>query len=216
MRTALLVGASGLVGGHCLTRLLDDPDYTTVTTLGRRPIAREHPRLRQHIIDFDRPDEYRRLVAADDIFCCLGTTIRKARSRDAFYRVDFTYTFTVAEAAQANGAGQLLLVSALGASVRAAAFYSRVKGEIEAAVARVPFRAVHIFRPSLLVGARDEFRPAERLAVLLAAPLSLALVGPLRRYRPVEARVVAACMVRSAKRSLSGRHVYESEQIQSC
>jgi uncharacterized protein YbjT (DUF2867 family) len=216
MRTALLVGASGLVGGHCLARVLDDPDYTTVTALVRRPIGREHPKLRQHVIDFDRPDRYRHLVAADDIFCCLGTTIRKAGSRDAFYKVDFTYTHTVAEAAQANGAEQLLLVSALGANVRAAAFYSRVKGEIEKAVAALPFRAVHMFRPSLLVGDRDEFRPAERLAVLLAAPLSVALVGRLRRYRPIEASVVAACMVRTAKRGLAGRHVYESEQIQTC
>jgi uncharacterized protein YbjT (DUF2867 family) len=168
------------------------------------------------VIDFDRPDEYRHLANADDVFCCLGTTIKKAGSRDAFYKVDFTYAWTVADASRANGADQLLIVSALGANVRASAFYSRVKGELETAVATLAFRAVHIFRPSLLVGHRDESRPAERLAVLVSSPLSFMLVGPLKRYRPIDASAVAACMVRTAQQGLSGVHIFESEQIQSC
>jgi uncharacterized protein YbjT (DUF2867 family) len=216
LRTALVVGASGLVGGHCLNALLDDPRYSSVTALGRRTIRGEHPTLHQYVIDFDRPDEYQHLAGADDLFCCLGTTIKKAGSREAFYKVDVTYPLAIAQAALANGAQQLLIVSALGANPRAAAFYNRVKGDVEMAVSKLRFRAVHIFRPSLLVGHREEFRPAERLAQLLAAPLSVALVGPLRRYRPIDASAVAVCMVKIANQGLEGIHVYESEQIQSC
>jgi uncharacterized protein YbjT (DUF2867 family) len=212
-RTALVVGASGLVGGHCLNALLDDPDYRAVMVLGRSPISREHPKLRQQVVDFDRLDEYRHLAGADDVFCCLGTTIRKAGSRAAFQKVDFTYPISIAEAALANGARQFLIVSALGASSKARAFYSRVKGDVENAVAQLPFQAVHIFRPSLLVGHREEVRPAERLALLVAVPLSFALVGRLRRYRPIDAAAVARWMVRTAKQDLGGVHVFESEQM---
>jgi uncharacterized protein YbjT (DUF2867 family) len=215
-RTALVVGASGLVGGHCLIALLDDPNYRSVTVLGRRPMSRAHPRLHQHVVDFDKPDTYQHLAGADDVFCCLGTTIKKAGSRDDFYKVDFTYPVAIAEAARANGAEQLLIVTALGANPRAAAFYSRVKGDLENAVSRMAFRALHIFRPSLLVGHREEFRPAERVALLISVPLAFVLVGPLRRYRPIEASAVAACMVKTAKRGLAGTHVFESQQIQSC
>lgn len=212
-RTALIVGASGLVGGHCLDVLLADAAYANVTALGRRLVARTDAKLRQHVIDFTRPAGFGKLMAADDVFCCLGTTIRTAGSPDAFRRVDFGVPVAVAEAAVGQGARQFLVVSAVGASTRAPAFYSRVKGEMEETVARLPFRGVHIFRPSLLLGHREEFRPAERVAILALAPISLALVGPLRRYRPIAASTVAAGMVETAKRDAAGVHVHEFDSI---
>jgi len=212
-RTALLVGASGLVGGHCLDALLADPAYTAVTVLGRRELGRQHAKLRQRVVDFDRQEEIGRAAAGDDVFCCLGTTIRTAGSQAAFRRVDFEYPVAVASAAAAAGARQLLIVSALGANPGAATFYSRVKGEVERAVAALRFRGVCIFRPSLLLGKREEFRLLERAALLVAAPLSLVLQGPLRRYRPIAASTVGAFMVRTAHRDLTGVHVFESEQI---
>lgn len=215
-RTALLVGATGLVGRHCLGALLADPDYAAVTVLARRPLSESHPKLHSHVIDFDEPGDVGPRARGQDVFCCLGTTIRKAGSREAFYKVDFTYPVSIAEAALANAAEQFLIVSATGAGVRARAFYSRVKGEVEAAVARMPFRAVHIFRPSLLVGDRDEFRLGERLALALSAPMSFLLKGRLRRYAPIEAATVASCMVRTARQALSGVRVFESEMIAAC
>jgi uncharacterized protein YbjT (DUF2867 family) len=212
-RTALLVGASGLVGGHCLDALLADPAYTAVTVLGRRELGRQHAKLRQRVVDFDRQEEIGRAAAGDDVFCCLGTTIRTAGSQAAFRRVDFEYPVAVASAAAAAGARQLLIVSALGANPGAATFYSRVKGEVERAVAALRFRGVCVFRPSLLLGKREEFRLLERAALLVAAPLSLVLQGPLRRYRPIAASTVGAFMVRTAHRDLTGVHVFESEQI---
>lgn len=215
-RTALLVGATGLVGSHCLAALLGDPEYEAVTVLARRPLAREHSRVRVHVVDFDKPEEYRRLAAGNDAFCCLGTTIKTAGSQKAFYQVDFTYPVAVAEAALANGAEQFLIVSALGANPNARAFYNRVKGSVEQAVAKMAFKGVHVFRPSLLVGNRAEFRLAEHIALTILSRVSFAFAGPLRRYRPIEASAVASCMVTTAKRCQTGVHVHESEAIQTC
>jgi uncharacterized protein YbjT (DUF2867 family) len=215
-RSALVAGASGLVGGHCVTHLLNDDGYDTVITLVRRPLALQHPKLRQEVVDYENSSEFQRFVHGHDVFCCLGTTIKKAGSQEAFRRVDFTYPTEIARAASLNGAEQFLIISALGASPHASAFYSRVKGDVEAAVSALRFRAVHIFRPSLLLGDRREFRLAERAAILAVKPLSFMLAGPLKRYRPIQANAVAACMVRTAKRRLTGVHIFESDQIQEC
>jgi uncharacterized protein YbjT (DUF2867 family) len=212
-RSALIVGATGLVGRHCLAALLEDDEYESVAVLARRSFAREHPKLRAHVMDFDEPASYRRLAVGNDVFCCLGTTIRTAGSQQAFSKVDFSYPVAVAEAALANGAEQFLIVSALGANPNARAFYSRVKGAVERAVTGMPFKAVHVFRPSLLVGNRAEFRLAERVAISTLTPLSFLFAGPLRRYRPIQASVVGERMVTVAKMQLTGVHVYESEQI---
>lgn len=211
--TALLAGATGLVGGHVLTLLAEDPDCWAVHALARRPMPTGYPKLQQHAVDFDRLAELRPFPAADVVFCCLGTTIRTAGSRDAFYKVDFTYVHEVARLAAANGAKQLLLVSSLGADPHSRIFYSQVKGKVEEAVRALPYYGIHIFRPSLLLGARREFRFGERLSALLAPAFTWALVGPLRRYRPIQAAAVARAMVRVAKTGQSGAHVYESDAI---
>src|SRR5215510_12917626 len=101
-KRALIVGASGLVGSYRLAELLDDPEYEMVTVLARRTFGREHPKRRLHVVDFDKPEVYRPLVVGDDVFCCLGTTIRTAGSQEAFRKVDFAYPVAVAEAALAN------------------------------------------------------------------------------------------------------------------
>ena len=215
-RTARVGGATGLVGAECVARLLDDSEYGSVVVLARRPLQRAHPKLRAHVIDFDDPPRWQALVSADAVFCCLGTTIRKAGTQEEFRRVDYGYAMAVATAARAHDAGQFLLVSALGAHPRAAAFYSRVKGELEAAVSNLGFPSVAIFRPSLLLGERGEYRRAEHLAIVFGRAASPLLAGPLRRYRPIEARTVAACMVKTARRPTPGVRVFESERIAAC
>jgi uncharacterized protein YbjT (DUF2867 family) len=215
-RTAIVVGATGLIGGECLTRLLDDAQYGAVVALTRRPLARTHPKLRAHVVDFGVPEQWQSLVAGDDVFCCLGTTIKKAGSQDAFRSVDYGYAMAVARAARGNGVPQFLLVSALGAHPRAMAFYSRVKGELEEGIAGLGFPGVHIFRPSLLVGEREESRLAEHVGLMVGRVLGLALIGPLRRFRPIAGATVAACMIATAKRQQRGTHIHESDQIADC
>lgn len=212
-RTALLLGATGLVGGHCLDLLLAEPAYARVAVLGRRRLHREHPKLEQHVVDFDRLAEHAAHFAVDDVFCCLGTTIRRAGSREAFRRVDLVYPREAARLAAARGARRFLLVSAVGADPASRVFYSRVKGEAEAAVREEGPERVVIVRPSLLLGEREEFRIGERVAEWLAKPLAPLLRGPLARYRPVPARTVAAALVRRALGEGAGLEIVESERL---
>ena len=213
-RTALLVGATGLVGGHCLQLLLRSDDYEKVIILVRRPLLMQHDKLEEHVVDFDKLDQYAMIIKADDIFCCLGTTIRVAGSQQEFRKVDFTYTVQTCAIAVKNGADQLLVVTAVGANSRSKIFYNRIKGETEEALSKLPCEAIHFFRPSLLLGDRKELRTVERAGMKAMKGLSMLMAGPLKKYRPIEAKVVAQAMVLIAQETRSGVNVYESDRIQ--
>ena len=151
-----------------------------------------------------------RHASADDVFCCLGTTIKQAGSQEAFRRVDYDYPVALAQAAARDGAKRLLVVSALGADARSKIFYNRVKGEMEAAVRAAGVPKTYFFRPSLLSGPRAEPRMGERVGLVVGAVL-----GPLLgRFRPIHADLVAAAMIRAAERDLPSQ-VFESPQIRS-
>ena len=214
MRTALVAGATGLVGGHLLRLLLEDGAYERVTALVRRGVPLSHKKLVQREINFDLLRDLAGSTRVHDVFCALGTTMRQAGSRDAFRKVDFTYVTELARLASDQRSSQFLLVTALGANPRSSVFYNRVKGEAEEAVKRLRFDAVHVFRPSLLVGDRKESRPAERIGTVLARLVTPVLVGPLRPYRPIAAETVARAMVRAAGEGRRGTHLYRSDQIQ--
>jgi len=213
-KTALLFGATGLVGGHLLEFLLLNEAYKKVVTFSRRPIEIEHPKLEKHLFDFDNKKNYEDLRSGDDLFCCLGTTMRKAGSREAFYKVDYTYPFQIAESAVANGVNQFLLVTAVGADPDSLFFYNRVKGELELAVQKLPFWSTHVFRPSLLLGTRNENRWGEEMAGKFGSLLNRVTGGLLTKYRPIEADVVAKAMVNAAQELEPGFHLYPSSLLQ--
>ncbi|HVN30647.1 MAG TPA: NAD(P)H-binding protein [Thermoanaerobaculaceae bacterium] len=212
-RSAVLLGATGLVGRSCLDLLLGDPAYDRVLVIARKAATRENPKLRWFATDLAELHQCGRLLDVDDVFCCLGTTIRAAGSREAFRRVDFGYVVGAAQAAAENGARQLLLISAVGADPGSRVFYSRVKGEVEGAVGKLPFRGTQIFRPSLLLGKREQFRLGERIAALALPLVSFLLVGPARKYRPIKASAVAAAMLKVAATEPPGVNVFESNRI---
>jgi len=212
-RTALVAGASGLVGSHVLRRLLEDPVYGRVTVLARRELPLAHKKLEQRVVSFDRLAQIADFPRVHDVFCCLGTTLKQAGSPDAFRKVDCTYVVELARVAVRHRASQFLVVTAVGSDPRSRILYSRVKGEAEEAVRRLQFESIQIFRPSLLVGARVESRPAERVAGLLSPLVAWAFVGPLARYRPIKAEAVARAMVRVAREAPRGTHVFESHEI---
>jgi uncharacterized protein YbjT (DUF2867 family) len=212
-RSALVLGATGLVGGHSLDLLLADAAWERVVTLGRRPVAREHPKLEQRTADFDRLGEQADAFAVDDVFCCLGTTIRAAGSQEAFRRVDHDFVVAAARLASERGARHFLLVTALGADPASRVFYNRVKGETERAVSGLPFLAVSILRPSLILGERAERRTAEALFQRVAPLLSPLLAGPLRRYRAIDARVIARAMTRLAREAAPGVRIVENDEL---
>ncbi len=202
-RTALLAGATGLVGGHILHTLLGDPQVTQVIVLARRPLAVSHPKLQVQVVTFDPrsghlPGPLPALPAVDEAYLALGTTIKVAGSQAAFRAVDFGANLAVAQAAAATGAQRIGLVSAVGADAQSAVFYNRVKGELEDALKAMPLQALVIAQPSLLLGDRSALpqppRLGERLAMPWARLLAPVLPGP---YRPVQAQAVGQALVRS-------------------
>jgi len=213
-KTALLVGASGLVGGHCLQFLLEESSYTCVVILVRRPLAITHDKLVQHVINFSELETLGEYLTADDVYCCLGTTIKNAGTQDAFRKVDFDYPVKIAALTQHCGAAQFLLVSSLGADPHSRVFYNRVKGEVEESVQKISFVTINIFRPSLLLGKRTEYRTGEKAGAFIMSGLKFALAGPLKKYRAIQARDVAKAMVRTAQMNLRGVNVFESQRIQ--
>lgn len=211
-KTALIAGASGLIGSHLLRMLLQCPEYREVIALVRNPLPMQHPKLRQKQMNFGQLSRKQDLQA-DDVFCCLGTTMKQAGSRDNFLQVDFTYVTELAKTTSAQGASQFLVVSAMGANSRSVFYYNRVKGKMEATVCKLPFRGVHIFRPSLLTGQRPEVRAGEKIGEMLMNTFRFALVGPFRKYRPVAAETVARAMLHTALQNQKGINVYPSDQI---
>jgi uncharacterized protein YbjT (DUF2867 family) len=214
-KTALLLGGSGLTGGHCLDYLLHDAHYKKMVALVRRPLSVEHPKLIQHQVDFNQLNDCLAGMQINDVFCCLGTTIKKAGSQKAFYEVDFTYPTEIAKLSLAIGAEQFLLISALGANPRSSIFYNRVKGEVEETIAQDGFKGFYVFRPSLLLGKRQESRPAEKFGEKLFRWFSFVFKGALQKYKPIESRAVAFAMVEVAKEQPLGKRIVESSEIQS-
>ncbi len=195
--TALLAGATGLVGSYLLDLLLASPAHDTVIAVTRRPLEKTHDKLSNLVADFEQLEDAIRSASlqADEAYCALGTTIKKAGSKEAFRKVDFDYEVAFARAAQAAGVSKFALVSAVGADARSPIFYSRVKGETEQAVRELGFAFCHIFQPGVLLGEREESRPAEQLAIVLTPLLNLGLQGSLKKYRGIEAETVAKAMI---------------------
>ena len=213
-KSALLVGASGLVGGHCLQFLLEESSYTRVVVLVRRPLSITHDKLIQHIVDFSELETLGESLTADDVYCCLGTTIKKAETQEAFRKVDFDYPIKIAALAQHLGASQFMIVTSLGADPHSRIFYNRVKGEVEEAIGKISFPTINIFRPSLLLGDRTEHRTGEKAGAFIMSGLKYMMVGPFRKYRPIQSRDVAKVMVQIAQKNLKSLNIFESMQIQ--
>jgi uncharacterized protein YbjT (DUF2867 family) len=207
-----IAGATGLVGGHFVDLALADAGVDSVTVLVRRPLGKTAPKLTEMVVDFDRLEC--RHAAADTVFCALGTTMKKAGSKEAFRKVDHDYPLALARVALEAGARRFVIVTAVGASARSAVFYNRVKGEVEAALAPMPFPAgVHVLRPSMLLGERGESRPGEAVGAAALRATRFLFAGPFARYRAIEAEAVARAMLAAARRDAPGLHVYEGKAL---
>jgi uncharacterized protein YbjT (DUF2867 family) len=209
-KKALILGATGLVGKALTSLLLDDETYNKIHILVRNHTDLINNRLVEHIIDFNQLSNHSDLFGVDHVFCCLGSTIKKAKTKEAFYRVDHDYVYEAAKLADKHQAA-FLVISSIGANPNSMFYYSRVKGEIEQSLQKLTLPSLHIFQPSLLLGERKEFRFGEKIAT----PLSkLFLKGPLSRYKPIHVQQVAQAMIKVAKTSLKGSHIYSSEKIE--
>lgn len=213
-KTALLAGASGLVGNELLHILLDSPHYKGVKILVRRPLDMTHEKLEQVVTDFDKLDDYAQHFDVDDVYCCLGTTIKKAGSQDAFKKVDYEYPLKMAELAKSQQAKNFLIITALGADAESKVFYSRTKGQLQVRLKKIGLTALHIFQPSLLLGDRQEFRLGEKAATVLSPAITKLLKGKMKKYKPVEAKDVALAMYGVAQIERTGNYTYPSDRIE--
>lgn len=207
-RIALVAGATGLVGQLLVQRLLASGAYDHIKLLTRRELPMNDARIENVLSDYSNLDSLGSKLKADDVFCCLGTTLKKAGSRAAFEKVDYQMVIDLARAAHAQGARQFLVVSAAGTAEHSPSFYSRVKAHMERDVATVGYNAVHIVRPALLLGARDERRPAEHISQMIMPLFNPLLVGGMKKYRAVRGEEVAEALLKLARRETSGVHIH--------
>jgi uncharacterized protein YbjT (DUF2867 family) len=199
----MLLGATGLTGGKVLQGLLGREEVTQVVALVRHKLPTLHDKLAQHEVDFDRLEDHAELFDVDVIICCLGTTIKKAGSQDQFRKVDLGYPMKAGELGRSRGVRAFILMSAIGASSSSTIFYNRVKGELEDALRDLDYPYLSIYHPSLLLGDRKEQRTAEALGIKAMPLVNRLLIGPLDKYRGIEAQTVASAMVNEACRLAS-------------
>ena len=193
MKTALLIGATGLVGAHLLDQLLRDDKFEKIIVFTRRLTGQQHKKLNEVIINFDKTSEWKKQVKGDVLFSTLGTTLRKAGSKAAQYKIDYTYQYNFAEAAAQNGVPGYVLVSSAYASPSSKIFYSRMKGELERDISQLSFEHISIIRPGILAGDRKEKRLGEKLGLAL---MNVAYHIPgLSAWKPIHASIVARAMI---------------------
>ncbi|HBX67596.1 MAG TPA: NADH-quinone oxidoreductase subunit F, partial [Balneolaceae bacterium] len=180
-KTAIVIGATGLVGSHLLNQLLEDDRYQKVKVFHRRSTGIEHEKLEEHIINFDDIDSWKSRLTGDELYSALGTTIKKAGSQEAQYTIDYTYQYETAKAAAENGVNKYSLCSSTGADSSSKVFYSRLKGELDDAVKKLPFEVITIMRPSILAGERDESRLGESIGMFFMKIFTK--IPGLKKYR---------------------------------
>jgi len=213
VKVALVVGSSGLIGKNVIYELLNNKEYVKVIALSRKDLLIHHDKLEQHIIDFDNIEKYSNVINADDVFCCMGTTVKQTPNLEDYRKIDVTYPAKVAMLAKENGANQVLLVSAMGADKSSNIFYNRIKAEAEYEISKLGYKSVSIFRPSLLMGYRRQFRLAEKIAQVIMKFMGPFFIGPLKKYKAIKGISVAKVMVKVALQANEGRQILENDKI---
>ncbi|MBU6324026.1 MAG: oxidoreductase [Bacteroidetes bacterium] len=208
-KTALLAGASGVTGAALLQLLLQHPDYHRVIVLVRKKLDLSHEKLEQRIVDYDNPEQLR--IPCDEVFCCLGSTMAKAGSKEQFFKVDHDYVLTLARESKSAGARAMFVVSAVGADERSLFFYNRVKGEMERDLAALDFERLCIFRPGLLLGKREERRRGEAFAKAVYGIINPILPAAWKGIHPEQ---VAKAMIQAANQEISGKlHIVANREM---
>lgn len=213
MKTALVIGATGLTGKFITEFLLDSEAYKKVVVFTRREFSVKHKKLVNHIVDFDQIDEWSDLIQGDDLFSAMGTTTKQAGSKEAFYTVDYTYQANVAKAASSNGVKRLFLISAPGAKPLSPVFYNRVKGKLDNFVSNLDFETLVYFKPSIIHGNREVGRPLEQVAEKLFN-LTAKWIPGTKKIQPISGEELGRAIVNCAESELgSGTYTFELSEI---
>lgn len=212
-KTALIAGASGLVGGILLDKILASNYYSKVVVLTRAPLSHRHPLLENIVVDFDNLSESCAGILVDDVFCCLGTTMKKAGSKAAFKKVDYDYVVALADIMKKNGAKQFMVITAMGADKGSAIYYNKIKGLTEESLLQMGMPTLHIIRPSLIIGAREEQRIGESIAQTILPYFDIFMKGSFKKYATVPASAIADKMLTLAQQNISGGYIHLSDSI---
>ena len=207
---ANVIGATGLVGKQLVKKLLKDDNFELVRIFVRRESGIEHPRLEQHIIDFDKTETWQKYLTGDVLFSGLGTTLKQAGGKAQQYHIDLTLNYNFAKAAKQNGIPKYILISSLSADQKAKLFYPRMKGELDDRVRNLGFKQLTILRPGLLTGYREKKRTGEVIALPIVG-LITKFVG--RKYRPIQDTTVAQAMINVVLNPPLGKTIFEGEEI---
>ena len=214
-KTALIAGASGLVGSELLKKLLDNNNYSMIYSVVRKPSGLNHSKLNELVVDFSNlSEELNKIDHVDHVFCCLGTTIKVAGSKEAFKTVDYFYPLIHAKWAEQKKTSRFLMITAMGADSKSSIFYNRVKGEAENDISKLALPSITFFRPSLLIGNRKESRAGEKLAIVFFKAISFLFIGPLKNYKGIHVSKVAEAMMQAAQNAKTGKEVILSGSMQ--
>jgi len=209
MKKAIVIGGTGMVGLQLVKQLIEDEKYDEIISLVRHSSGIGNPKLQEKIINFDQPESWSNLVTGDVLFSTLGTTIAQAKTKNAQFKVDYTYQFIVAETAAKNGVGTYVLISSAGANSKSSVFYTNMKGKLEDAVQALSFKQITIIRPGQLAGNRVEKRKSEKIA--LSIMYFINKLGLLKRYKPIQAYQVAQAIINAAENKNSG--IYSLDKV---
>lgn len=198
---ALVIGATGATGKDLVNQLLNDQDFEQVDVFIRKPLNIQNEKLRIHLVDFEKPEEWKNLVKGDVAFSCLGTTLKNAGSKEAQRKIDFDYQYEFAKAAKENNVDDYILVSAYGSNPKSKIFYSRMKGELEEAVKKLHFNKITIFKPGML-----ERKDSERTGEVLGSRIIKFAnkLGLFESQKPLPTDVLAKAMINSSKIKSNG------------
>jgi uncharacterized protein YbjT (DUF2867 family) len=215
-KTATIIGATGLIGSHILELLLNDSHFQTIRLLVRRPVPHKHSKIEAKLIDFEDSESFQLGIEGSDVvFCAIGTTQQKVKGdKEAYRKVDHDIPVNAAKFCKETGCPQFLLVSSVGADVHSNNFYLKLKGEVEDRVRSMQISSISIFRPSLLLGNRNENRRGEKAAQVFMPLFSFAMIGKWSKYKPIPAEDVAKAMITAAKLEKPGVQLYEYPEMQ--
>lgn len=207
---ALLIGATGATGTDLLKKLLNDTSFDEVAVFVRKPIAVTNDKLKVHVVDFDRPEEWSHLVKGDVAFSCLGTTLKAAGSKEAQRKVDYDYQYNFATTAKENNVAHFILVSSYGANSKSNIFYSQIKGELEDAVKKLNFKKTTIFNPGMLQRKNTD-RPGEVVAQKVLQFINM--LGLFKKHKPLPTEVLAQAMMNAAKNQTNSYDIVKLNAI---
>lgn len=211
---AIVLGASGLIGSNLVRVLIRDKSFDEVVLLVRKKLDISSSIVRQKIINFDLIEEYQDELYGNVIFSCPGTTRSQVSDYQEYRKIDFDYPKKIAEVAAKHGVEQFHVISSIGANKNSFSSYLKLKGELEEALKNIPFKSLHIYRPSFITGERAKERMSDKIVIPLMKFINLVLSGSLKKYRSIEAHVIANAMIKKASENLNGIFIYESDQIQ--